>query len=146
MSRLADTPRPYHWVYLSFFWCVRQQGSLSDEPQDLIGGERNDAEHEMAHHFGVTAYSYYPGSELVFQPRVHSLHRRTFLITHIFRCSALQQSASFLLRLQLRLPRRIPARVGIDQRYVSHAAAVLLDSLCIIGRVHHVIEIRDPAR
>src|ERR1039457_7032524 len=82
------------------------ESHLNDESQDLIGGECDDAEHEMAHHLGVAADSYHPAPELVFQARVHPFHGRTLPIAHLFGGAVAQQSAPFLLLLQLRLPRR----------------------------------------
>ena len=119
------------------------ESHLSDESQDLIGGECDDAEHEMAHYLGVAADSYHPAPELVFQARVHPFHGRTLPIAHLFGGAVAQQSAPFLLLLQLRLPRPIAPRIGIDDRHMPQTAAVLVDGLGIVGRIHQIVEIGD---
>jgi hypothetical protein len=73
--------------------------NLRDESQDLIGGERDDAEHQMAHHLGVASDPYRSPAELVFQARVHPLHGGTFPISHVLGIVEVQQCAPFLFRL-----------------------------------------------
>src|ERR1039457_251755 len=67
----------------------------------------------------------------------------TLPIAHLFGGAVAQQSAPFLLLLQLRLPRPIAPRIGIDDRHMPQTAAVLVDGLGIVGRIHQIVEIGD---
>src|ERR1035441_4285166 len=46
---------------------------LSDQPKDLIGGQRDDAEHQMAHPLGIASHAYHAPAELVLKTRIHPL-------------------------------------------------------------------------
>ena len=83
--------------------------------------------------------------EFVFQPRIHPLHRRPFVMPHRRGGLVTQQPQPFLFRLNLHLGRRIPAGIGIDDRHMPQPAAVLVDRLGIVGRVHQVVQVDDPA-
>ena len=58
-------------------------GQLRDESQDLIGGQRNDTEHQMAHHLGVASHPNHAPAKLVLQAPVHPLHGGAFPIAHV---------------------------------------------------------------
>ena len=51
-----------------------ENAGLSDEAQQLIDSERDDAEHKMTHHFGVAAHAQHSAAELVSDPRIDALN------------------------------------------------------------------------
>src|ERR1039457_3803580 len=68
-------------------------GGLLDKSEDLIGGQRDDAEHQMAHPLCVASHPSRPTAEFVLQARVHPLHRCTFPITDVLGVVVIQQLA-----------------------------------------------------
>jgi hypothetical protein len=74
-------------------------GGLLNQAQDLICGQRNDTEHEMAHHLGVAAHTDRAPAELVFQTRIHPLPGGAFAIAHILGVAEVQQLAPLLFGL-----------------------------------------------
>jgi hypothetical protein len=64
-SRSSSTPRPCLGV--SRLSSMRSaEGGLLDQSQDLIGGQRNDTEHKMAHYLCVAPHAGRAPAELVF--------------------------------------------------------------------------------
>jgi len=57
---------------------------LREQPQDLIGSQREDTEHQMAHHLGMAAHADHAPAKLVFQTRIHPLHGGPFVVAHLF--------------------------------------------------------------
>ena len=53
---------------------------LRNPSQDLIGGQRDDAEHQMAHCLRVTSYANRAATELIFQMRIDPLHDGAFAV------------------------------------------------------------------
>ena len=72
---------------------------LRDQSQNLISGQRDDAEHQMAHHLGVAAHADHAPPKLVFQTRIHPLHGGAFAVTHVFGAAIAKELASLLLSL-----------------------------------------------
>ena len=79
------------------------ENRLLNQPQDLIDGQGEDAEHRMAYHPGMAAHANHAPAKLVFQARVNPLHGAAFPIAQILGVAGIQQLAPFLLGLQLRL-------------------------------------------
>ena len=52
---------------------VAARPALCDQSQDLVDRQRQDAEHQMAHHLGVAPHAHHPRPEFVFQSRVHGI-------------------------------------------------------------------------
>ena len=80
----------------------------------------------MVHHLGGASHPNLPATKFILQPRI----------------------AAFLVPLRFGRVKRdllAAARVVVDQRYVSQAAAVVANLFAAIGRIHQVIAVRHPA-
>jgi hypothetical protein len=80
-----------------------RERELGDEAQKLIDGERDDAEHEMAHDFGVAAHAHRSAAELVFDPRVDALDGSALIVADRLGWSVAKPLAPPFLRFELRL-------------------------------------------
>ena len=79
----SGTPRLcFGLTFLKVYRISDRACGLRDESQDLIGGQRDDAEHRMAHRLGVAAHADHAPAELVFQARVDPLHGDALLKTN----------------------------------------------------------------
>jgi len=107
----------------------------------LIDGQCNDAEHQMAHYFGRTAYPHRTAPELIFQTRIHPFYRGAFVVAQVLSHAIAKKLAAFLLGSQLRFEGLVAARMNVDDGDVPQSADVLMDGSRIVGGIHQVIEI-----
>ena len=72
---------------------------LGNESHQLVDGERDDAEHEMAHDFAVTAYTHRSAAELVLDSSVDTLNGGALVVADLLGQAVAEASAPFFLRL-----------------------------------------------
>jgi hypothetical protein len=56
----------------------------AEEPHQLVDGEREDAEHEVAHDLGMPAHAHEAAAELVLEARVGALGGGALAAAHIY--------------------------------------------------------------
>jgi hypothetical protein len=89
----------------------------------LFDGHRQDAEHEMAEHLGVTAHPYRPAAIAVLERTVDPFGAAALVIADIL--GRLIAGASLGQRLRLGFGLAATARIGIDDRYMPERAALV---------------------
>jgi len=60
-----------------------ENAGLSDEAQQVIDSERDDAEHKMTHDFGVAAHAQRSAAGLVFDPRIDALNGGALIVADL---------------------------------------------------------------
>ena len=82
-------------------------------------GQRHYAEHQMAHHLGVTAHADVTATEFVLEPAVDPLDGRALPVAHVL--GVLVGAGALRLRLgvQSLLARGIAAGIVVDDRHVT---------------------------
>src|SRR5271166_5812979 len=125
--------------------CVRSGGGgpVVDDANDLIDGERDDAEHEMAFDLERAADAEKSGAELVFQTGVDAFGHGAEIVDqvvevgHVDELQALDLAAPFSLALV------VGAKVSVDDGGVAERPAVGVDRRGVVGGVHEIVEIGD---
>lgn len=108
---------------------MRRSLSLSQSHQ-LIGGQSQDAKHQMAHHFGIAPDPQMFAAELILEPRIAAFGNGALVIANGFR------RGEFDLLT--------PARVVVNQGNMAQTPAVVTYFGTAIGGVHHLIEVGHP--
>ncbi len=103
----------------------RRGVGLRHQPQELVGGERQHAEHAVAHHLRVAADSDVAPAELVLESAIDALTRRAFVVPNLFGKLQAETLQAPGFGLQFFGQRSVTAGVDIDQRDVAECAAVL---------------------
>ena len=118
-------------------------GPVVDDTDDLIDGERDDAEHEMAFDLECAADAEKSGAELVFQTGVDAFGHGAEIVDqvvevgHVDELQALDFAAPFGLGLV------VGAKVAVDDRSVAQRPALVVDRGGVVGGVHEIVEIGD---
>ena len=58
--------------------------ALLNHAHELVGGKRQDAEHQMTHYLGMAAYPYKAAAKLILQTGIDPFDRAAFVIAHGF--------------------------------------------------------------
>jgi hypothetical protein len=90
---ILNTPRP--WLSGLDPGFRLSPDRLRDESQDLIGGQREDSEHRMAHHLGIASHTYRSPAESVFQAYIHPFHASAFPIAQALGVVVIQKLCRF---------------------------------------------------
>src|SRR5271165_3439784 len=118
-------------------------GPVVDHTDDLIDGERDDAEHEMAFYLECAADAEKSGAELVFQTSVDGFGHGAEIVDqvvevgHVDELQALDLAAAFGLGLV------VGAKVAVDDGGVAERPALVVDRGGVVGGVHEIVEIGD---
>src|SRR5208337_4868942 len=135
----------YSWAGRGEPGCVRsgRGGPVVDDANDLIDGERDDAEHEMAFDLERAADAEKSGAELVFQTGVDAFGHGAEIVDqvvevgHVDELQALDFAAPFGLALV------VGAKVAVDDGGVAERPALVVDRGGVVGGVHEIVEIGD---
>ena len=57
---------------------------LGHKPQELVGRERQDTEHQMAHHLSMTAHTHVAPAEFILQAPVDTFDRGALVVALLF--------------------------------------------------------------
>src|SRR5208283_992093 len=118
-------------------------GAEGRDPQDLIGGEDEHAERQVAFDLDGAAHAHEPGAELVLETGVDALgHGAEIEEAVVWVGDADAPHAGDLLgafgfRFMLR------TKIAVDQRRMAERLAVPVDDFGVVGCVHRLIEIDD---
>src|SRR5271166_6495035 len=99
-------------------------GPVVDDTDDLIDGERDDAEHEMAFDLECAADAEKSGAELVFQTSVDAFGHGAEIVDQVV---------------------EVGAKVAVDDGGVAERPAVVVDRGGVVGGVHEIVEIGDAS-
>ena len=95
----------------------------------LVGGQRQDTEHQVSHHLGVPRAPDRIAAELVLEPGIAALGNSTLVGADGFGRSKFDLLAT--------------ARVGVDQGNVSQAVTRVAQLGTAISGVHQIVEVGD---
>ena len=122
---------------------VRPGRAGTRDTDDLIDGERDDAEHEMAFDLDCAADAEGSGAEFVFQSGVDAFGHGAKIVDqvvgvgHVDEFHALDFSAPFGLGFVL------GAKVAVDDRSMAERLALVMDGGGVVGGIHEIVEIGD---
>ena len=118
--------------------------SSKRQAHQLLHRQREDAEHQVAHHLVRAAYRDVASAKLLLDPSVDPLHGGAFAeAPHLSRHvadTALRQRLPLPFRLHL----RSPAGVDVNDRHMPQLFTEGPDLSRIVGAVHQVVEAADP--
>src|SRR5215471_2193645 len=99
-------------------------GPEVDDTDDLIDGERDDAEHEMAFDLERAADAEKPGAELVFQPGVDAFGHGAEIVDQAVEVGHVDELQALDLAAPFGLAFAVGAKVTVDDGGVATSQAV----------------------
>src|ERR1039458_3056314 len=97
----------------------------------------------MGHYLGRAPHSQVTRSELVLRPRVDPLTHRPGLIAILLRPRQFRRRRRWEYLRQVRGLLGTPPPVYRNDRHMVELPALTVNVLCVIGRVHQIVEIVD---
>src|SRR5208337_1500199 len=125
--------------------CVRsgRGGPVVDDANDLIDGERDDAEHEMAFDLERAADAEKSGAELVFQTGVDAFGHGAEIVDQVVEVGHVDELQALDLAAPFGLAFVVGAKVALDDGGVAERPALVVDRGGVVGGVHEIVEIGD---
>src|SRR5271165_326478 len=125
--------------------CVRsgRGGPVVDDADDLIDGERDDAEHEMAFDLERAADAEKSGAELVFQTGVDAFGHGAEIVDQVVEVGHVDELQALDLAAPFGLALVVGAKVAVDDGGVAERPALGVDRGGVVGGVHEIVEIGD---
>src|SRR5271166_984538 len=118
-------------------------GPVVDDTDDLIDGERDDAEHEMAFDLECAADAEKSGAELVFQTGVDAFGHGAEIVDQVVEVGHVDELQALDLAAPFSLAFVVGAKVSVDDGGVAERPAVGVDRGGVVGGVHEIVEIGD---
>src|SRR5271166_3917779 len=118
-------------------------GPLVDDTDDLIDGERDDAEHEMAFDLECAADAEKSGAELVFQTGVDAFGHGAEIVDQVVEVGHVDELQALDLAAPFGLALVVGAKVAVDDGGVAERPALVVDRGGVVGGVHEIVEIGD---
>ena len=118
-------------------------GPVVDDTDDLIDGERDDAEHEMAFDLECAADAEKSGAELVFQTGVDAFGHGAEIVDQVVEVGPVDELQALDFAAPFGLGLVVGAKVAVDDRGVAQRPALVVDRGGVVGGVHEIVEIGD---
>src|SRR5271165_4566709 len=128
----------YSWAGRGEPGCVRSGGGgpVVDDADDLIDGERDDAEHEMAFDLERAADAHGPCAEFILQSGVDAFGQGAKIKNDVVRIGHMDEFHALDFFGRFGLGFVLGAKVAIDDRRMAERLAVVMDGGGVVGRIH----------
>src|SRR5271166_2971075 len=125
----------YSWAGRGEPGCVRsgRGGPVVDDADDLIDGERDDAEHEMAFDLERAADAEKSGAQLVFQTGVDAFGHGAEIVDQVVEVGHVDELQALDLAAPFGLALVVGAKVALDDGGVAERPAVGVDRRGVVG-------------
>src|SRR5208283_2889507 len=135
MSLLQNSLRARNFPW---FWIAGAGGSdwrwpEAGDAEDLIGGERDDAEHEVAFDLDRAAHAQEPGGEFVLQSSIDAFDHGAEIIEDVICVGHVDELHPVDLPFPFGLDLMLGAKVAVDDRRVAERAAVVMNGGGVVG-------------
>src|SRR5271165_4915336 len=132
-----------------WFWIAGAGGSgwrwpEAGDAEDLIGGERDDAEHEVAFDLDRAAHAQEPGAEFVLQSSIDAFDHGAEIVDDVICVGHVDELHPVDLPFPFGLDLMLGAKVAVDDRRVAERTAVVMNGGGVVGGVHEIVEIGNP--
>ena len=117
--------------------------SGAEQPDDAVGGECNDAEHQVAERLEVAANAEMAATEFIFDARIGAFCGGPLVVCQVGGVGDFDQSAPCALGGDFSLERGIAAGVAVNHRNPAGGEAIIDDRLGVVCGIHEVVEPHD---
>ena len=115
----------------------------AEQPDDAVGGECNDAEHQVAERLQVAANAEMAATEFIFDASIGAFCGGRFVVCQVPGIGDFDQPAPCALGGDFRLERGVAAGVAVDHRNPAGGEAIIDDRVSVVCGIHEVVELHD---
>ena len=114
--------------------------SGAEQPDDAVGGECNDAKHQVAERLEVAANAEMSATEFIFDASIGAFCGGPLVVCQVPGIGDFDQPAPCALGGDFRLERGVATSVTVDHRNPAGGEAIIDDGLGVVGGIHEVVE------